>query len=817
MSPSPGSRTIGERIREHAAARPSSAAIVTPGDPDITYAILERELDRVAATLAAQGFGPRSRVALWASPHGPEVAVAAVAIGSAATCISLNPTLSAGEVEETLRRVEVEVVFAVPGSAVVEEAAGRLGLPVLPLDSLSTAPIQHPNPAGPQPDDLALLISTTGTTGKPKFVPFTHERLLQAWHIHGAIGSSPEERGTSTVPLFTAMGLLILFDSLISGTSLVVPRPAQMGDMLSVLADSGVTWHFTSPPNLGALVAAAGMRPEVAERVRLRAVFAGGAALPATTQQALERLFKCHVGTVYGSTESGLVTIVRPGLDEMRPGTVGRAYNCEVAAFDETDRRLSPGEEGELRTRGGGTFEEYLGSAEATAESFAAGWSRTGDLGSVDSDGYVYVSGRVKELINRGGDKIAPQEIDDAVMGHPGVEFAAAFGLPHPSLGEELAVAVIRRDETLNAVALRDYLGSRLPERKIPRRILFVPDVPRTPSGKVLRVGMAERLGLGGARTLPTEDQAARSMPEKRLSELWCELLGIPGPIGRDEDWFELGGDSLLATQMLAAIRQRYGVMVDEAVLVESATLSAIAQAIDRAEVPETREALLRMNPNGTRRPLAWVHSMHGNVLGIRSLARALGDDQPVFAIAPRIAGPGTLPFTDLTAMARRYVELLRDAQPHGPYVLGGYSSGGAIAFEMGRQLRQAGEEVALLIMADTYPPQTRSLAGRAMLKLRGGNWDLQPTDLSSATAFALREYVPGRFDGRAVYFLASHGDDDGRVGLWRRFVADLQVEELPGDHGSVFEGDSIRALADRVRHHLSRAANLSAPGAESN
>ena len=298
----------------------------------------------------------------------------------------------------------------------------------------------------------------------------------------------------------------------------------------------------------------------------------------------LEAAFGVPVIEAYGMTEAAHQMTSNPLPDEVRkPGTVGTAAGPDVAVLDRAGAVLPAGATGEVGIRGESVMSGYLDNPAANQASFVNGWFRTGDQGSFDDDGYLTITGRLKELINRGGEKVAPREIDIALLEHPDVVEAAAFAIPHERLGEDVGAAVVLRDGAdVTAAQLRVFVGERLAPFKVPRRVIVVDALPRGRTGKVERTSLASTLGLDDPASA-TPDAAFRVEPtddvELELCSIWQRVLDLDAPPSTDQEFFEIG-DSLHATELLVDIETAFGRTLPATVFLTDATVQGMARAL---------------------------------------------------------------------------------------------------------------------------------------------------------------------------------------------------------------------------------------------
>ena len=467
-------------------------------------------------------------------------------------------------------------------------------------------------------------------------------------------------------------------------------------------------------------------------RHTLRFIRSSSAGLPPPVLDGLESMFGVPVIEAYGMTEAAH-QMTSNGLapHERRRGSVGQAAGPEITVLGPGGEELPPGEVGEVAIRGENVFAGYLGDIEATTAAFSDGWFRTGDEGRLDDDGYLFLHGRIKEIINRGGEKVSPAEVEAVLLEHPHVAQATVFSIPHDLLGEDVGAAIVLSAEgQLVEGELQAFAGQRLADFKVPRVVAFVDEVPKGPTGKVQRIGLAARLGVTprteGERPVYTPP---RSPLEDALGEMMGDVLGVER-VGVADDFFALGGDSLFAAELVARIRSAFDrPHFPLSTLVWAPTIEKLALELDKPPAESSRPLIVPLQVEGDRTPLFFVHAMDGEVVRYAGLARRLARDHPFLAIRARGADGDEEPHTGLDAMVADYVDSVRQRQPQGPYILGGVCMGGAVALEMAERLQGAGEEVSLVILVDPRVRAPRSLAwlraGRSH-RAQGGHGRIQ-------------------------------------------------------------------------------------------
>ena len=493
------------------AGRDDAPAIGAPGRAPLTYAGLRRLIADTAVALNGAGIGRADRVAIVLA-NGPEAATAFLAASAAAATAPLNPSYSEDEFAFYLDDLGARALIIEAGSESAAVAvARRRGIIVVGLVSEADGPAGSfalecdaaPSPAPvrpPVPEDTALVLHTSGTTSRPKMVPLSHANVAaSARNIARSLALTDADHCLNVMPLFHIHGLVAALSASLSAGGQVTCCPGFNAlCVFAWLQEADPTWYTAVPTMHQAILARASHNAEVIEKLRLRLVRSSSAALPPTVMAALEEAFGAPAIEAYGMTEAAHQMASNPLPPAPRkPGTVGVAAGPEVAVMDEAGQRLAAGETGEVVIRGTNVFGGYEANPKANAEAFTDGWFRTGDQGVIDEGGYLTITGRLKEIINRGGEKVAPREVDDTLLGHEAVAQAVTFAVPHPTLGEEVAAAIVLRDgATATDAEIRGYASERLAAFKVPRRIVFVDEIPKGPTGKLRRIGLAETLGL---------------------------------------------------------------------------------------------------------------------------------------------------------------------------------------------------------------------------------------------------------------------------------------------------------------------------------
>ncbi|MGE0722873.1 MAG: acyl--CoA ligase [Alphaproteobacteria bacterium] len=498
-----------------AAGRDEAPAIAAPDRAPLDFAGLRRLCGETVARLNALGVGRNDAVAI-VLPNGPEMAAAFVAIACGATTAPLNPGYRAEEFDFYLGDLDARLLVVERGSdSPALQVARARGIPVVELVVPPGAPAGTftlegagpggtPAAAGPaRADDVALVLHTSGTTSRPKIVPLAHRNVCaSARNIRVALALTAGDRCLNIMPLFHIHGLIAAVLSAIGAGGSVFCTPGFNAlRFFAWLGEARASWYTAVPTMHQAILGRAERNKETIAAHPLRLIRSSSASLPPPVMRALEDTFGCPVIESYGMTEASHQMASNPLPPRPRkPGSVGIAAGPDVRIMDEAGDGLLPsGAVGEVVIRGDNVTRGYANNPDANAKAFAGGWFRTGDQGVIDAEGYLTITGRLKELINRGGEKISPREVDDVLLDHPCVAQALCFAMPHDKLGEDVAVAIVLKDgAAASEQDLRAFVAGRLADFKVPRKVVFLPEIPKGATGKLMRIGLAEKLGLAG-------------------------------------------------------------------------------------------------------------------------------------------------------------------------------------------------------------------------------------------------------------------------------------------------------------------------------
>ena len=491
------------------------AVVLPEQNISITYGGLRRQVQAVAEQLAAAGVGRGDRIATSLA-NGLPVIVSFLAAGVAGTAAPLNPAYKEDEFKFYLEDTAAKVLLLPPdGADDARRAAVERGVPILTIDMDASgtvtlkdaqgAPLPRQPVTTPAIDDVALVLHTSGSTGRPKRVPLKHANLsISAQNVARHYTLTSGDVSLCVMPLFHVHGLVAsTLATFASGGTVVVPAKFSPLSFWRTARDHNVTWYSAVPTLHQLLLARAGDPSDPSRRPagteKLRFIRSCSASLPPAVMHALEAAFGAPVLEAYGMTEAAHQMASNPlPPSERRPGSVGHGTDVKISIMDKAGNHLPVGEAGEVVIKGPNVITGYENNPEANASSFVDGWFRTGDQGVLDDKGYLTLVARIKELINRGGEKISPREIDEVLLAHPAIAEAVCFGVPHGTWGEEVEAAVVLRDgAAVTDADLLAFCKERLADYKRPKKVHITTAIPRTATGKIQRGAVAKAYAEG--------------------------------------------------------------------------------------------------------------------------------------------------------------------------------------------------------------------------------------------------------------------------------------------------------------------------------
>ena len=597
------SENIALRFERLAREHGNAPALVVRDQRTFSFADLASHIHSIGCRIEQWGGAPGDVIAGVIADR-LALALASVCLPAMAVFAPLSPHLSVDAYVRLLRRIRPKfVALACDPAHPIRQAVSILNLLVIEVaaDANGLSAVLQPNVLNDVSSELqavrqdkqwAYLLSSSGSTGDSKLIPITHAVMEgNATDLEQHLELGPTDLGCHITPLHYPHGLRIaLMLPLLCGSPVLLLGENDAEDFFQALGRYGITWVTGGFTLIRHLAERAVDFSDAVARSRLRFVRCGSGTLPAESVRVIEERLRAPMIAAYNTVETGPISIDPLPPKRRKAGGVGLPLHGNVRVVDDSGSPCANGSIGEIEVRGPRVFEGYYGDPIASAEAFRNGWYRTGDLGRFDAEGYLFIEGRAKEVINRGGEKIFPAEVEHVVEQMAGVIEAAAFALPHRTLGEELAIAVVRERQAEPCVkAVEERLHAALGRRGLPRRVFFIDKLPRTETGKVKRGELAQRLGRSEPHS-PSNDIPSSPFITA-LASMWSVLLGAQH-LGATDNFFMLGGDSLTGARLLAQVQEVFGVALpSDALYHEGATVLGMAKLVESSSRSGARSA----------------------------------------------------------------------------------------------------------------------------------------------------------------------------------------------------------------------------------
>ncbi|MBS0526482.1 MAG: AMP-binding protein [Proteobacteria bacterium] len=699
--------------------RPDAPAIVCPDLEFLSYADLARHIELIGNQLRTAGIASNSRIGI-ALPRGPAAALLSVAACCNGILVPLNPGLPTKDLEGELTQLRLDALIASDSldlhewSSLVGEGCGLFTVARSIPSRFADIALEQSRPIGrrkqappPSADSWACIFRTSGTTGTFKRVPVTHRNLLaMAEKMQRWLQLTHADRSACIMPIYYNAGFkATLLAPLLIGCSVALPASTQPHDCEQWLSELQPTWLTAAPPFLQAVLeilrAQVPQRPVSSFAPSLRFVLSTASYLPPSTGAELRDRLGLPVAEFYGLCEAGMMTAPILPPQTARPGSVGRVPKGELAIQNDEGAFLGSDEAGEIMVRGPSVTPGYLvGDIDGTPTGLQNGWLSTGDIGIVDADGLLTITGRRKEMINRGGEKISPYDVEKALLTHPAVHEAAAFALPHPRLGETVGAAVVLRGgASLTSTELIAFAGDRLAPFQLPRHIEILDSLPVGATGKISRTQLSRSFT---SVQRPTEPPGVPL--EMLIANIWQRRLNR-SDIGIGDDFFEIGGDSLLATEMLLELEETVHHRVPPSAIRIPLTIRHLAEILASAEAAK-HEVMTRVR-SGAGTPLFLFHGdyLHWGLYGYR-LSELLKADTPVYLLHSVLDSAAKI--ETIEDMVQQHLPHIEAMEPNGPIRLAGFCHGGHAALELASQLERRGRAVDSVVLIDTVSMNAR-------------------------------------------------------------------------------------------------------------
>lgn len=865
----PDQESIQELFAQQVSKTPDAIALICE-DRQVTYRELNSRANQLAHFLKKRGVRADTRVGVCVQ-RSPELITALLAILKAgAAYVPLDPEYPQARLEFMLKDAQAPLLITESGLTqnLPANAAEIVLLEDLPaqvaLESTNDPEIET------TADSLAYVMYTSGSTGKPKGVAVTHRNVVRLVKNTNYASFAADEVFLQSATISFDASTFEVWGSLLNGARLALMPPgcASLGELGKAIRRFKVTTLWLTAGLFHLMV-----DNHLDDLIGVRQLLAGGDVLSVPhVQKVLAELKGCRLINGYGPTENTTFTCCYSITDPASlKGSVpiGRPIsNTTVYILDRSMNPVAIGLPGELYIGGDGVARGYLDRPELNAERFVpdrfskapgARLYRTGDLVRYRPNGEIEFIGRIDNQVKVRGFRIELGEIESALAEHPSVSEAVVVARKDNGDKHLAAYLVAPAGVTPSIDAIREFLKGKLPDHMVPSVFVVLESLPLSPTGKVDRNALP---ATNGAKPSALKDFAPPADElELKLTRIWEKVLGVRS-ISVNDNFFELGGHSLLAVRLFAQIEKSFGRDLPLATLFQAPTVKQLARVLREEGWPAPWSSLVMIQGGTARIPFFCIHAAGGNVLEYYDLARLLGPDQPVYGLQAKGLDGKEEPHTNIKEMAVHYLKEMREVQPEGPYLLGGRSSGGTIAFEMACLLAAEGQQVALLALLDTYPagyfkllPGSGSLRQRAIRYGRKlGSHATNMSQLSIAKKLeyvfgklkyapekakhklyrraykiyqkmgrqlppalknieeinfaAVKEYVPQTFAGDVTLFLATDltADYDLHDG-WRELIeGSIEVHEISGNHINIIKEPHVRELAEQLRGSLARA-----------
>lgn len=711
---------IQNRIREIASKNPNEPALTGVDGTEIQYRDFWQMIENLSDQLKNTGLKEENTIVTFI-PDALLTTVVLLSVVNTGICVPLNPAFSTAELCQLLERIRPDALILDKNidDEQFEKLVKELCLVVVKVQLTSVSyplavEIEHAyfgkGRKKSPPTGLAFILLTSATTGKSRLVPLKHVQILAMLNSMQKIFPEADRgRALIMIPHFHLQCILSFLTQFLTGGAIIQAHGFNKTDFLRILTHLKPT-QFAANPTILEAVASLDEYRSGQNFKGLRFITSSGSALPAHLKDRIEAMFEVRVFEGYGLTETGRITMTPRSKKDDRSGSVGICYGPQVKIIDEDGNDLPKGMEGEIIVQGPTVITEYYDDPEASTKMFHDGWFKTGDLGWLDPDGYLYLTGRKKEIINRGGEKIIPGEVESVILQHKNVKQAVVFPYPHKRLGEGVAAGIVLKSP-LSSVELRKFLSGKMAHYKIPRLIFFVDKIPVGATGKPQRYLLAEQLLSQNAfRKTQTAPERGFSKTEQKIAAIWKRLLRIY-EVDLNDDFFLLGGDSILATEMVAMIKDEFQCALSLNELTASSTLSHIAAKIDHLVTNELKTEnsdlafeVKSATSKSTKPRFFLIPLNKGNLMIYRNFIRETEQDQTIHALELELAFNNNITYRQIEKASTKYAEQIRKLKYDGSFVLLGFSFAGIVALEVARQFFLRNGHISKVILFDSYP-----------------------------------------------------------------------------------------------------------------
>lgn len=824
-------------IETIADARPDAPAIIDANGQILNYAQLNRYVFEFTEFLKSRGIKKDQRIAV-VCPQCITMTMTCLSVSNVASFVPLSPNNSEQQYRYYFEILKTDSLiipydYNVQIQRIAEEMKMNIfylyeqtrNLELICRISGGEPVIENSNNGYANEEDTAMVLFTSGTTSVPKIVPLSHKNsYYSALKTLKVMNLNSEDRMMITFPIYRGITIHDILSILYAGGCAIISSEFEPGRFFDLLNKTSPTWFVGSPVLFHALTEYAEDHGLNINCESLRGIRSSGAPLSKELTAMLKNMFKVPVYIAYGTTETNNIANTKNSPQGYKAKSVGVPKDIEVRIADEQGNLLGNNNPGEIVVRGPQVLKSYDNDALVNEASYFGDWFRTGDAGYLDDDGYLFITGRFKEIINRGGEKISPYEIEDAVAQHPDVLQVAVFPVPDKKGNEDIGAAVVLRPGAkLYLKDLRRFLTGKVEVFKMPSFIYVLNKIPVGDAGKVQRKMLFEQISSQGAKPQPEAGEneemiMPRNETEAELYNIFKKILPLK-QVSINDNFFELGGNSLKAALLYNHIKNYFGIQIPLKRVFQHSSIADLALIIDNHKTTKApHHFLVPFQEEGSKIPVFFIHATEGEPVTYRYIANNFDPERPFYSFSLNLeAGQWRHPIT-FAQIAEYYIKDIRTIQPEGPYILGGHCIGGIIAYEMARQLHEKKQEVKLLAMYDSIIPSTEKLE-RNIGEVRHNGLNYFSTkcfyyrtrfykylykkspyfikkivfrmmDKRIILSNARSDYKIKKYPGKIVYFkpesyLFNRAQDS--IEIWSKLADEIEVILLKGDHNSIF------------------------------
>ena len=828
---------------------PDAPAIMGPRDQVLNYLQLSRTVSALTEFLSSREIKLNQRIAV-VNPNGFEMAISFLAISNVASFVPLSPDYSLEQYRYYFEILKTDTLVLPPDyNSALLRIAEEMNMTIYFLQKqINNDETIYQFIGGVEQessysvnlatnDDIAMVNYTSGTTSKPKIVPRTHINVCSGIAKRIADYSlTANDRALIISPIFRSIGLNSILTALCSGGCAICADGFEPGEFFRIIKEASPTYFFASPIVFQTIVEYAEKNNIKDINPSLRFIRSGGAPLPEILAQKSKNIFNVPIYATYGLTETGGISTTAYEPKGHKVGSVGVPTFVDINIMDENGQFLGKNNTGEIVVRGPQVIKGYDDDVNINSESFYGDWFRTGDKGFLDDDEYLFITGRFKEIINRGGEKISPYEVEEAINNHPNVLQNVAFPIPGMGGNEDVgAVVVLKAGKSLNLKELRRFLNGKIVAFKMPTSLYVMKEIPASDVGKIQRKILFDELNALGINPQPESGEneeivLPHNEIESKLHKIFQSILPVK-EISVTDTFFELGGDSLRAAVLYDQIKINFKIQIPLTYIFKNGSIEALAEFILNNNKKKTLNPfVVPFQEEGSKNPIFFVHAAEGESVIYHNIAKKFDPERPFYGIdfnpdAVKWEHPVTF-----EQIVEHYIKDIRSIQTQGPYILAGHCVGGIIAYEMARQLHEVKQEIGLLAMYDSVIPGTeetlkvnqrfkRNLAEIKKYSLKEitkflsikkfyyrirfykylykkSPYFLKPLvfrfmDKNSAIKYARSAYEIKKYDGEIIFFKPDNNlikkKTNNSIDIWSKFARNVRIISLKGNHNSVF------------------------------